>query len=97
LAALAAATGHTVDEIKAKLQELANLGEIKLPIIVSWKDADGNELTGDALYKSVVQKFGEFNHNTLSYEINWGKELANAVIKDFEGNIIGYDPSKVLS
>ena len=97
LEALAASTGHTVDEIKAKLRELALEGNIKIPIIVNWQDENGRDLTGNNLYANFVQRFGNFDSKSISYKINWGAELADAVVKGFNDEIIGYDPTQVLS
>ena len=95
LQTLATATGHSVDEIKAKLGELSATGTIQIPIIVNWQDKDGNELTGDALYNKFISQFGSARSNGV-YQVDWGKELANTVITQFEDGIQGYDPSQVL-
>ena len=100
LAGLAAATGHTVDEIKAKLAELATTNNIEIPVIVNFQDKDGNALTGDSLYKAFIKEFGTFSGTSTSgpeFAMDWGAELANATITGYEDGIQRYDPSQVLS
>ena len=111
LDALGAAVGKTGTEVGNDLAQIIEkineariaAGEepIEIPVIVNWKDDEGNDLTGDALKKRFAETFGTEHHES------WGSyfspdyqqyvaDFSTALETGIEGTINGIDAQGLI-
>lgn len=85
LQVIASSYNKAVDEIKADLAILDQQSDITIPVIVSWQDSNGQNLSGEELVHQFIRTFGSPKDDGSAI-INWSNYLQD-VINKATGNV----------